>query len=461
MSDGYRVETLPHGIAIYGPVPLSQMTAVAALGASNGYDLMDLGVAAALGATFVLTNRAHGEAWRTEIEQKLLAAYPNDPVERWMRGTDTGTSAWTILVALRPDLVHRRRSDRTGVPRDADDIGRCIRLFRLVPELAVRRAEVAAAPGWRGLIEKWDELEALYDRAESGEEGSARRCPSGSPCCRRHPEEDPGDLLGSGLRVPCAPRFGRCSDRGGRRATVLRRRGNRRYGPDRVLRSPRLLRSWRPVLVRRRADLQLPPGHPGFEWAPSRGVRLMFIVIEGLDGAGTTTQTALLAERLRASGRVVHTTREPTGGLFAADRADHLAHEIEPALARGETVISDRYIPSSLAYQSLTLPLERVFALNADFRVPDLTLFLEVPVDTCLLRIASRPSQEIFEERRQLEKIAQSYQQVFDFLRSRGERIVRIDGTASPGGVLEELVQEAERLGSRLSFEASWKREKG
>jgi len=217
---------------------------------------------------------------------------------------------------------------------------------------------------------------------------------------------------------------------------------------------------------------------------PRRGT-LMFIVIEGLDGAGTTTQTALLAERLRASGRTVHTTREPTGGLigqvlrrslrgepdapppsvlpwlFAADRADHLVREIEPALSRGEVVISDRYIPSSLAYQSLTLPLEEVFALNASFRVPDLTLFLEVPVDTCLLRIASRPSQEIFEERRQLEKIAKSYLQVCHFLRSRGERVVRIDGTASPSEVLEELVVEAERLGSRLAFEDSWKHENG
>jgi dTMP kinase len=201
----------------------------------------------------------------------------------------------------------------------------------------------------------------------------------------------------------------------------------------------------------------------------------MFIVIEGLDGAGTTTQTALLAERLRAGGRTVHTTREPTGGLigqvlrrslrgepeapspsvlpwlFAADRADHLVREIEPALARGETVISDRYIPSSLAYQSLTLPLERVFALNADFRVPDLTLFLEVPVDTCLLRIADRPSQEIFEQKRLLDQISQSYTKVCHFLRGRGERVIRIDGTASPDEVLESLLIQVFEAPAKLA----------
>jgi hypothetical protein len=175
MSDGYRVETLPHGIAIYGPVPLSQTTAVAALGKANGYDLMDLGIASTLRATFVLTSREHGEAWRTEIEQKLLATYPDDPLERWMRGIDTGTSSWTMLITLRPDLIHRWRTDRTGVPHDADDVGRCIRLLRLVPTLAARRAEVAAVPGWKRLIESWDELEALYDAAEERGEGRGRR----------------------------------------------------------------------------------------------------------------------------------------------------------------------------------------------------------------------------------------------------------------------------------------------
>src|SRR5262249_58217852 len=100
--------------------------------------------------------------------------------------------------------------------------------------------------------------------------------------------------------------------------------------------------------------------HPG-------GAALMLVVLEGLDGAGTTTQTSRLIEHLRARGRDAHATREPSDGpigrllraflagahgpvdattmalLFAADRADHLAREVEPALARGAIVVSDRW----------------------------------------------------------------------------------------------------------------------
>src|SRR5258705_309057 len=100
----------------------------------------------------------------------------------------------------------------------------------------------------------------------------------------------------------------------------------------------------------------------------------MFIVLEGLDGAGTTTQTERLAAALRARGQTVLATAEPTDGpvgrllrrflsgeleieetaqalLFAADRLHHLQNQIEPTLAGGAIVISDRYYLSNLAYQ--------------------------------------------------------------------------------------------------------------
>jgi dTMP kinase len=131
--------------------------------------------------------------------------------------------------------------------------------------------------------------------------------------------------------------------------------------------------------------------------------------------------------------------------LFAADRADHLHREVEPALARGAWVISDRYYHSSLAYQSLTLPIERVHALNADFRVPDLTVYLDVPVQVCLARISDRPEKEIFEEQSRLEAIAASYRRVNAFLRARGERIVDVDGTQRPEAVLAAIVAEIDR----------------
>ncbi|HYY53573.1 MAG TPA: dTMP kinase, partial [Myxococcales bacterium] len=112
--------------------------------------------------------------------------------------------------------------------------------------------------------------------------------------------------------------------------------------------------------------------------APSEG---RFIALEGLDGSGTTTQAERIASVLRAQGRRVLLTREPSDGpigtlirlaltgrlglpqrsgplteealalLFAADRVDHLAAVIEPALERGELVVCDRYVLSSLAYQ--------------------------------------------------------------------------------------------------------------
>lgn len=179
-----------------------------------------------------------------------------------------------------------------------------------------------------------------------------------------------------------------------------------------------------------------------------------FIVIEGLDGAGTTTQTGRLVARL-ARKHVVHRTFEPSDGpvgrliratlagregaptpetlpwMFAADRADHLAREIEPALARGH-VVSDRYYHSSLAYQSLTLPLERVHALNRDFRAPDCTVFLEVDPDVALARIQARGGErDLYEHRERLIQIAERYEAVIALLSGLGEPIVRVDGEAS------------------------------
>ena len=130
------------------------------------------------------------------------------------------------------------------------------------------------------------------------------------------------------------------------------------------------------------------------------------IVLEGLDGAGTTTQVKRLVEHLRASGRAAHATREPsdgpigkliremlTGGhaipgqslsqstfglLFAADRLDHLQREVEPQLAAGAIVVSDRWYHSSLAYQGTGADRDWITMLNARARKPDLTIFLEV-----------------------------------------------------------------------------------
>lgn len=144
-----------------------------------------------------------------------------------------------------------------------------------------------------------------------------------------------------------------------------------------------------------------------------------FIVLEGIDGAGTTTQARLLTRWLQRSGRRVLQTHEPSpgplgvlirqalrarlvagdggrldpraiAGLFVADRADHLHSEIEPALAAGTDVICDRYVMSSLAYQGSECDPAWIQALNAPFRAPDLTLFVDVSVEVAAARRARR-----------------------------------------------------------------------
>src|SRR5690349_3716594 len=164
----------------------------------------------------------------------------------------------------------------------------------------------------------------------------------------------------------------------------------------------------------------------------------MLIVIEGLDGAGTTTQVKRLVEHVRAKGGKAHATREPsdgpvgkliremlTGGhaipgqnlsqstfglLFAADRLDHLQREVEPKLAAGELVVSDRWYHSSLAYQGTGAERDWIAMLNARARKPDLTIFLEVrPEVAAHRRAAAGRVQELFEDLRMQEEVAAGY----------------------------------------------------
>jgi len=159
----------------------------------------------------------------------------------------------------------------------------------------------------------------------------------------------------------------------------------------------------------------------------------LFIVIEGPDGSGQSTQTELLARWFKKKNDKVLMTKEPTnsmiGGiirsvlkkewqvdmktlqlLFAADRAYHLQTEIIPFLNRGINVISDRYVLSTLAFGSLEEDLEWLKKINLKFPEPDLTFILNVPGKVCAERIArSRFSFEIFETADKLEKIRKNY----------------------------------------------------
>ena len=195
--------------------------------------------------------------------------------------------------------------------------------------------------------------------------------------------------------------------------------------------------------------------------------RGFFITLEGLDGAGKTTQLRLLAEALRAKGLDPLTTREPTSGpwgqkirelarrgrqgvapdeeldYFVRDRAEDV-EVIVPALLAGRPVLSDRYILSNVAYQTaLGLDPQYILKRNASFPWPDLIVILEIPVAEGLRRIASGREcglDAAFEQRGYLEKV----KAVFDDQGHPGP-IVRLDGLADPAEITRRIIEEIER----------------
>jgi len=207
-----------------------------------------------------------------------------------------------------------------------------------------------------------------------------------------------------------------------------------------------------------------------------------FVVLEGLDGAGTTTQARLLAEALRADGRTVHVTAEPSGGpvgalvrqvltrriaardgaafdpaalalLFAADRLDHLSVEIAPKLAGGVDVVSDRFTLSSLAYQGLAVgDVAWVEALNARAAAPDVTIFLRVRPEVALRRReAASLDREIFEVSAFQRRVAASYERALERLREAGEEVVVLDGERPVPAVAEAILEEVRRRRPRAA----------
>ncbi len=200
-----------------------------------------------------------------------------------------------------------------------------------------------------------------------------------------------------------------------------------------------------------------------------------FIVLEGIDGSGTTSQCRALAEALGArSGHTVVTTHEPSGGsigrlvrerlaadsspldphamalLFAADRVDHVRTEVEPALDAGHDVICDRYLMSSWTYQALSCPRDWVETINAAAPWPQLTLFLDVPVDVAQSRIAARAArdgtaQEIYDRRELQTRVAEGYARLI----AQGRPGVhRVDGTRPPEAVTAALVELCDGVGA-------------
>ena len=189
----------------------------------------------------------------------------------------------------------------------------------------------------------------------------------------------------------------------------------------------------------------------------------MLVTLEGLDGSGKTTVWEALHEQYPDATF----TREPTDDswygeavyrsiedddadslaelfLYTADHADHLSRVIEPALERGDLVISDRYADSRFAYQGATLaeydrltvpdPLEYVVAIHDAFTIePDLTIYLEVDPETAANRAGATNK---FERADYLESVAENYERL---IARNPDRYVRIDATQSPETMLEQV----------------------
>lgn len=195
-----------------------------------------------------------------------------------------------------------------------------------------------------------------------------------------------------------------------------------------------------------------------------------FVVLEGTDGTGTTTQLRTIHEALERAEIPHWTTNEPTDGpigrlirsilggelsveagtvahLFAADRHEHLygAGGIAERLGRGEIVICDRYIFSSLAYQGSSCGLQLPLSLNAAFPLPELLLFFDLEPQLSLKRIEGRGRREIYENLPFQERVRSSYEEAMRVRAPSGMRIARIDASLERARVSAAVLGELER----------------
>ena len=203
--------------------------------------------------------------------------------------------------------------------------------------------------------------------------------------------------------------------------------------------------------------------------------RPLFIVVEGLDGSGKTTQVERLRDYFQARGEACHLTAEPTelptgrfirdvlqkrltvdhrtlAALYAADRVEHIFHPQEGILAQlaaGYHVIASRYYFSSLAYQSEYVDPAWIAALNREAKMTlraDLTLFLDLDPEISMQRIAARDAHgELFETLDKLTHVRESFQQAFAYF-GEGERIHTIDAGQNIAAVTEAIITAVEEV---------------
>jgi dTMP kinase len=197
----------------------------------------------------------------------------------------------------------------------------------------------------------------------------------------------------------------------------------------------------------------------------------MFLTFEGVDWSGKSTQAELLAGWLRDQGRTVLSTREPGGtpvgeavrdvvlhgdemtpwaeaALYAAARAEHVERALRPALDRGEDVVCDRYIESSVAYQggARGLGIERVLELNLMVTrglVPDRTFLVLLDPAEARRRGAGQPDRIEREGDEFMWLVDEAYRSL---AAASPERIVALDGARAPEEIAEEVREHVRAL---------------
>ncbi len=191
----------------------------------------------------------------------------------------------------------------------------------------------------------------------------------------------------------------------------------------------------------------------------------MFIVFEGIEAAGKSTQAKLLADYLQSIGKEVVLTREPGGTklgreirkillnpenlippiaellLYEADRNIHVNNLIKPALESGKVVISDRYIYSTLAYQGYArgLDINLIKQLNQlviENVKPDIVFLLDIPVELSLKRLGEKKDRIEGESKEFHEKLRRGF---LDIAHQEKERFIVIDATKSKEEIFNQI----------------------
>jgi len=216
--------------------------------------------------------------------------------------------------------------------------------------------------------------------------------------------------------------------------------------------------------------------------------RGLFIVLEGLDGCGSTTQASKLVQYLEREGERTFLTNQPSNGpagmlirlalthrlvganhrfhaddgvpagpadldpkalalLYAADRLDHLATQIEPCLASGRHVVCDRYVMSALAYQGVHVDEQWLRAINQHAPQPDITIYLRISAAAATERMQkSRWTRDLFETEALQAMIEQNFERLAQERASELGVIVAVDAARPPRAVTHSITRIIERL---------------